>query len=226
MLPGVAGSWLAVNLARHLDRRAFQIAAVALAVDAARPRALLVEGQRGERRPPRNPRARRPQPIAAQNQLRPVPVPAQLLALRQSAAMGRGRAHRRRLLHAGAAESCHVLRFPRVHPAGRPVPRRRLPRVQPRQRLGPVGMVPRRRPPPGRLFLHGRPAAKGRRSLALAGPRPPRPARQGRPHVLARHHPMGPVRAAARPARRLPHQPPPVHQPSSPAPTGFTWFPT
>ena len=32
MLPGVAGSWLAVNLARHLDRRAFQVAAVALAV--------------------------------------------------------------------------------------------------------------------------------------------------------------------------------------------------
>ena len=31
MLPGVAGSWLAVNLARHLDRRAFQIAAVTLA---------------------------------------------------------------------------------------------------------------------------------------------------------------------------------------------------
>ncbi|MDW8310635.1 MAG: hypothetical protein RMK20_14775 [Verrucomicrobiales bacterium] len=32
VLPGVAGSWLAVNIARHLDRRAFQIGMVALAL--------------------------------------------------------------------------------------------------------------------------------------------------------------------------------------------------
>ncbi|HEX4646146.1 MAG TPA: hypothetical protein VH598_11110 [Verrucomicrobiae bacterium] len=32
VLPGVAGSWAAVTLARHLDRRAFQVAAVALAL--------------------------------------------------------------------------------------------------------------------------------------------------------------------------------------------------
>ncbi len=32
ILPGVAGSWLAVNLARYVDRRAFQIAALALAL--------------------------------------------------------------------------------------------------------------------------------------------------------------------------------------------------
>ncbi|HWY76843.1 MAG TPA: hypothetical protein VN281_14575, partial [Verrucomicrobiae bacterium] len=32
ILPGVAGSWCALNLARYLDRRAFQIAAVSIAV--------------------------------------------------------------------------------------------------------------------------------------------------------------------------------------------------
>src|SRR6266403_3845620 len=32
MLPGIAGSWLAINLARYLDRRAFQIAAVTFAL--------------------------------------------------------------------------------------------------------------------------------------------------------------------------------------------------
>jgi ABC-2 type transport system permease protein len=32
MLPGVAGSWLAINLARYLDRRAFQVATVSFAV--------------------------------------------------------------------------------------------------------------------------------------------------------------------------------------------------
>jgi ABC-2 type transport system permease protein len=31
VLPGVAGAWLALNLARHLDRRSFQVAAVVLA---------------------------------------------------------------------------------------------------------------------------------------------------------------------------------------------------
>ena len=34
ILPGVAGAWLALNLARYLDRRAFQLAAVAAAVAA------------------------------------------------------------------------------------------------------------------------------------------------------------------------------------------------
>lgn len=32
VLPGVAGSWLAVNLARYMDRRAFQIVAISLAM--------------------------------------------------------------------------------------------------------------------------------------------------------------------------------------------------
>src|SRR5947209_12325608 len=32
VLPAVAGAWLAVNVARYLDRRAFQVAAVALAI--------------------------------------------------------------------------------------------------------------------------------------------------------------------------------------------------
>jgi len=34
VLPAVAGAWLAVNLARHLDRRSFQVAALALAAAA------------------------------------------------------------------------------------------------------------------------------------------------------------------------------------------------